>query len=72
MRIIGYHIKSTVYLPLMMNLLKEDKIRNSTNNIIILLKFISYMLLTTEDLENHVNDILSLISVYEKLLIEND
>lgn len=55
-----------------MNLLKEDKIRNSTNNIIILLKFISYMLLTTEDLENHVNDILSLISVYEKLLIEND
>ena len=49
--------------------LKEDKIKNSINNIVILLKLISYMLLTTEDLENHVDDLLRMIKNYEQLLI---
>lgn len=69
MEVIGYHIQSSVYLPLMVSLLKEDKIKNSINNIVILLKLISYMLLTTEDLENHVDDLLRMIKNYEQLLI---
>ena len=48
----------------MLSLLKEDKIKNSTNNTVTLLKLISYMLLTTEDLENHVDDILLMVKNY--------
>ena len=56
----------------MMNLLQEEKIKNSSNNTIILLKLISYMILTTEDLEDHVNDLLYIVKNYEKILIDND
>jgi hypothetical protein len=54
MIIIGYHIKSNYYLPLMMNLLTEDDFKNNTKNLVILLKIISFMLITSEDIEAHL------------------
>jgi len=44
MAIIGKNVKSSFYLPLMMNILKEDEVKNSPKNTIILLKLIAYML----------------------------
>lgn len=64
MAIIGYNVRSNFYLPLMMNILTEDEIKNSSKNIIILLKLISYMLQTSEDLEGHLAEIIKLISTY--------
>jgi hypothetical protein len=64
MSIIGYNVKSNFYLPLMMNILTEDEIKNSQKNTIILLKLISYMLLTSEDIEGHVPELIKLICTY--------
>lgn len=48
----------------MMNILTEDEIKNSQKNTIILLKLISYMLLTSEDIEGHVPELIKLICTY--------
>lgn len=56
----------------MMNILTEDEIKNSPKNTIILLKLISFMLQTSEDLEGHLQSITKLITTYEALFIEND
>lgn len=48
----------------MMNILTEDEIKNSPKNTIILLKLISYMLLTSEDIEGHVPELIKLICTY--------
>lgn len=72
MSIVGYHVPSNFYLPLMMNILTEEEIKNSPKNTIILLKLISYMLLTSEDLEHHLAQIIRLLSTYEALFLEND
>ena len=55
-----------------MNILTEEEIKNSPKNTIILLKLISFMLLTSEDLEDHLAELIKLISTYESLFIEND
>lgn len=54
MKIVGYHVKSDFYIPLMINILKQDEIKNSSKNTIILLTLIGYMLQTSEGIENHV------------------
>ena len=54
MVIVGYHLKSDFYLPLMFSLLQSDEFRNSPKNTVILLKLIAYMLQKTEDIANHL------------------
>ena len=51
MQIIGYHVKSSVYLPLMIDLLQQEDIKTNTKNTIILLQLIGSMLGTAEQLE---------------------
>jgi hypothetical protein len=47
MVIVGFHVRSNYYLPLMINLLGEEEFRNSNKNLGILLKLISFMLMTS-------------------------
>ena len=70
--IIGYHLSSDFYLPLVLNMLGAEDFRNSPKNTVILLKMIAYMLQKTEDIGAHIPELARLISTYEAQFIEND
>lgn len=70
--IIGFHVKSEYYIPLMMDVLAQEEFKNSTKNTIVMLDMVSHMLLTSEGLEQHVKEITKVLGHYEAVFYDND
>ena len=70
--LLGYHLTSQFYLPLILDLLAAEDFKTSPKNTVVLLKLLAYMLQKTDDIAAHIPELTALISSYEAQLLENN
>lgn len=63
--VVGYFVKSSYYIPLVLNILGQEEFKNSAKNTITLLNILANMLLRSEGLHEHENSITAALASYE-------
>ena len=62
--IIGYFVKTSYYIPLVISILSQEEFKNSTKGTITLLNILGHMLLRSEGFEDHLGVIVATVSNY--------
>ena len=65
MEVVGYFVKSSYYIPLVLNILCQEEFKNSAKNTITLLNIFANMLLRSEGLYEHESSITAALASYE-------
>lgn len=69
--VVGYFVKSSYYIPLVLNILAQEEFKNSAKNTITLLNIFANMLLRSEGLHEHESSITAALASYEPIFQES-